>query len=813
MDDDTPVAANDGNLDTVEEVITGHDLGAVSLLTGDDSYGADGEGDPAITIAAGDQGGTVSIVGGQLIYTNTTANATPETPVVETFEYTITDGDGDTATATFTVTLTDTGVTNVAADTNLVADDDDATNPVAAGNAGGDGDDDTSLSGTITYTLGEDAIGSVSLSTTDDTTNLLTLDGDAVDTTFVSGQLIGYVSGTDASNSDNWVFTITLGTPTNTSTTYNMELLQPVQHAGDDFEDNTIPFTVDVTVTDADGSEGYTSFTVEVDDDTPIIDPDNAIMRKEAGLLLTGDLNLAAGADGLSSLTLAIADAEDGDQIDGLTSGGQPVMYRDTGDGFEGYVVVDNVETVIFSVSPDIDGGGNYTGTYTINITGNLDGAGGETIFQLGEGIKGGNDTSFFLFEPNLEFDPDDYEYEPALVINNPGSNDDLYGGVDTSTGELYPTGLVIHAYAYNDDGDLSVNSSDFSLAVGAGQTIDGSDTLVLEFTQASSWLYDNQNSGNGTGLYENGVTSYELIGNLRFNILDFSAGERINFTTYKHVWNDDTNEYDLVEVDTGSIVATADFTSLTGNDFISFELSQDMEPGVVDNMLVEFDGDPSFSGEYDTIVFTSGGGDFKIGEMATFTEADATDQIFDVTATATDGDGDTVSDTFTVMMDGNNGLMGYDDADDVLVSGSGEHTLNGLGGDDTLIGGDSADILIGGDGNDILTGNAGADQFVWNDGDSGTDQVTDFNTGEGDVLDLADLLDPTGSLEIGVTDNLDDYLKANFDSVTNTTTIDVYTGGDANSGGSVDQSIMVNGDVSDLNSLLGSGNLDVDQS
>jgi hypothetical protein len=131
---------------------------------------------------------------------------------------------------------------------------------------------------------------------------------------------------------------------------------------------------------------------------------------------------------------------------------------------------------------------------------------------------------------------------------------------------------------------------------------------------------------------------------------------------------------------------------------------------------------------------------------------------------------------------------------------------------DDTLDGGEGDDILVGGIGNDILTGGDGADQFIWKDGDTGTDSVIDFNAGEGDVLNLADLLDPTAALDIGGADNLDNYLKATFDNGTNTTSVDVYTGGDANAAGTISQSILINGDVHDLTSLLGTNNLIVDQ-
>ena len=129
-------------------------------------------------------------------------------------------------------------------------------------------------------------------------------------------------------------------------------------------------------------------------------------------------------------------------------------------------------------------------------------------------------------------------------------------------------------------------------------------------------------------------------------------------------------------------------------------------------------------------------------------------------------------------------------------------------------------DTLIGGGGNDILIGGEGADIFQWNEGDDGTtgspavDYVVDFDASEGDVLDLADLLDSDGSNNINAT-NLDDYLKANFDSVENTTTVEVYTNGDANSGGQSTQNIVLNGEFTqqDLTNLLNNNNLDVDQS
>jgi Ca2+-binding RTX toxin-like protein len=152
-------------------------------------------------------------------------------------------------------------------------------------------------------------------------------------------------------------------------------------------------------------------------------------------------------------------------------------------------------------------------------------------------------------------------------------------------------------------------------------------------------------------------------------------------------------------------------------------------------------------------------------------------------------------------------------EGNDVLIGSDGDDILRGGDGNDHLLGGAGDDTLIGGAGNDILTGGEGADIFKWNENDDGTEEnpavdfVTDFDAVEGDVLDVSDLLNTADA-----SDNLDNYLVATYDEGTDQTKIDVYTAGDAQSGsGQSTQSIVVNGDQTDLNSLLNSGNLNVD--
>lgn len=77
----------------------------------------------------------------------------------------------------------------------------------------------------------------------------------------------------------------------------------------------------------------------------------------------------------------------------------------------------------------------------------------------------------------------------------------------------------------------------------------------------------------------------------------------------------------------------------------------------------------------------------------------------------------------------------------DTLRGNGGNDTLSGLGGDDILYGDAGDDVLIGGLGRDSLTGGSGADRFVFTDDDTSLDLVRDFNAGEGDILDITDII------------------------------------------------------------------------
>ena len=116
-----------------------------------------------------------------------------------------------------------------------------------------------------------------------------------------------------------------------------------------------------------------------------------------------------------------------------------------------------------------------------------------------------------------------------------------------------------------------------------------------------------------------------------------------------------------------------------------------------------------------------------------------------------------------------------------------------------------SANVIDGTSGNDILTGTEATDIFVFNEGDRGTDTVVDFDSAEGDVLNLADLI--VDDVDAGYT--VDQLLAVTSDGVDTTITYD------AGADGSVDQTIivqnvdLVQGESNPLAALLGSGTIE----
>ena len=82
-----------------------------------------------------------------------------------------------------------------------------------------------------------------------------------------------------------------------------------------------------------------------------------------------------------------------------------------------------------------------------------------------------------------------------------------------------------------------------------------------------------------------------------------------------------------------------------------------------------------------------------------------------------------------------------------------GNDTLYGGAGDDIIFGQEGDDLIVGGEGNDVLNGGSGADTFVFENIGDGVDTITDFDAGEGDVINLYSILSGFDPLTDDITD------------------------------------------------------------
>ena len=106
-------------------------------------------------------------------------------------------------------------------------------------------------------------------------------------------------------------------------------------------------------------------------------------------------------------------------------------------------------------------------------------------------------------------------------------------------------------------------------------------------------------------------------------------------------------------------------------------------------------------------------------------------------------------------VLDGGDGNdLIYGDAVSAVAT-DGNDVLKGGNGADRLFGGGGADFLWGGDGADTMTGGTGADVFVFEGANAfnNVDIIADFNTSQGDIIDITSLLTGYDPLTSVITD------------------------------------------------------------
>ncbi|MBX2826091.1 MAG: VCBS domain-containing protein, partial [Gammaproteobacteria bacterium] len=300
------------------------------------------------------------------------ANATLSSDGLVTLTGTVTDNDGDTDSVDLDIGTnllfgddTPTGGNN----DDVQLDDEAATG--ASGNAGGTGDvdpDTDNTSGTLTHDFGNDG-GSIAFDLSSTVPSGFQIITDGSDGVLIQqDQGSGFVT----------VITVTLN-PATGAYTVTQDL--PILHANGN-DENDVSFTLDYIVTDGDTDTAPGSITINVDDDTPVVDSgtDSGTVDEDGltdGIAGgTGDVTgeavtangsvtgfFSAGAD--TPLTYSIDDSSTAPLTSqGLSSGGTPLSYVITATSITATAGGSPVFT--FTLNAD-------TGAWTFELEGPLD--------------------------------------------------------------------------------------------------------------------------------------------------------------------------------------------------------------------------------------------------------------------------------------------------------------------------------------------------------------------------------------------------------------------------------------------------------
>ena len=262
--DDVPVAVNDAANQTTENAAV-----TVDAL-GNDARGADGvNAATGVALVAGSLNAEAK---GSVVYngdgTFTYTPAAGEEGTVS-FDYTITDADGDISTATVTINLVADSVPTV----NITRAQGDSGQVLESGLVGGSAEGTgTTTSGTLNISLGNDTLGTVKINGVDVTAGG-TVPG-------AHGDLVV----TLANGVYSYIYTLT-------STTTDVDNGNVAET--DDFT---------VVVTDSDGSTANAALTIEIVDDVPVAVNDTGNITESATLTVTAAngvlANDVSGADG-----------------------------------------------------------------------------------------------------------------------------------------------------------------------------------------------------------------------------------------------------------------------------------------------------------------------------------------------------------------------------------------------------------------------------------------------------------------------------------------------------------------------------------
>jgi large repetitive protein len=630
VDDDTPLANDDTdsvNLQTgsaTGNVITG--VGTNEGAGNADSPGADGFGGvtgiasnnvPANTDTSADGSGDYVVQGqyGELTlnedgsYTYV-ANENAPGGGTDVFTYTYVDGDGDTVSATLTITNPDTQPV-VPENVNVGLDDD----ALAGGNPGGVGDDPDAVntSGSVAATGGDGTI-----------TYALSDTGAPAGFTY---QLQG--------NGDLWVMqgsTHVLTVTLDASGNYTVSQVNPIDHPpGND--ENNVTFTVTFSATDADGDSDSGTFTISVDDDTPLATDDTDSIASGDFGPATGNVidNDSPGADGFGAV-VGVAAGDTGTPLDNPATVGVAIS------GTYGELTLNDDGSYSYTRDPGTPGGVEDVFTYTY-VDGDGDTVTATLTISIGDATPTANAPALVIV------DDDDVGSD-----GNPGGTGD--DDPQNETGTLTATG---------GDGDIDFffDVAETEAGLPAGFSLDPASTQTNLLIMQGTTLVMTVTLDSETGDYT--VTQNAPVAHapgddenntefaIEFYAQDEDGSQSANQTLSISV-DDDTP---LATDDTDSI-ASGDFGPATGNVIDNDSPGADGFGAVV-GVAAGDTGTPldnpatvgvAISGTYGELTLNDDGSYSYTRDPGT---PGGVEDVF--TYTYVDGDGDTVTATLTISI------------------------------------------------------------------------------------------------------------------------------------------------------------------
>lgn len=379
--------------------------------------------------------------------------------------------------------------------------------------------------------------------------------------------------------------------------------------------------------------------------------------------------------------------------------------------------------------------------------------------------------------------------FDPYNYIKGTNSNDYII----TTIGMDYVMGLsgndtiyfslgndIIYGQGGSDTYNFSTRSEDFSVNLGSSRA-----SSSFGFDQ----LYSIENVVAGSG-------NDTIYGSSADNILTGGDG---NDTLYGLNGNDtfigglgsdtiyggngrDTLDYSFATADiTVSLLAGTSSGADTGNDTLSsietLKLGSGNDIAIGDNNdnwiyggdgndnITGLDGDDTFYGGAGNDIFDGGDGTDTVDYSSITVAIDA--RLSTSTGSSAQTGTDTYSNIENIIGGSGDDTIHGNGGSNILYGGSGNDRLESHTGNDIIYGGDgddyidacgNSDILYGGAGADILIGGGSDDifMFMFADGLGDIDNIRDFNIGQGDSIDISDLLFNYDSLQ----DDINDFVS-----------------------------------------------------